>query len=88
MVSLFTAGACIGAGIAGPVGDFVGRRRTISLGCLVFCLGGGLQTGAQNIGYLYSGRALAGFGYVVSDLEKPQRKCQTLTPSLVLDSSL
>lgn len=65
-MSLFTAGACIGAGFAGPSGDYLGRRRTISLGCLIFTLGGGLQTGARTIDYLYSGRFLAGLGYVMS----------------------
>lgn len=72
-MSLFTAGACIGAGCAGPVGDFVGRRRTIALGCLIFVLGGGLQTGAQSIAYLYSGRLLAGFGYVVLAQERKSK---------------
>lgn len=65
-MSLFTAGACIGAGLAGASGDHLGRRRTISLGCFIFTLGGGLQTGARTIAYLYSGRFLAGLGYVIS----------------------
>ena len=33
------------------------------MGAIIFCLGGALQTGAQNIHYMYSGRALAGVGY-------------------------
>lgn len=63
VVSMFTCGAFFGAGFAGPSGDYLGRRKTISLGCLLFCLGGGLQTGAQSLAYLYSGRFFAGFGY-------------------------
>ncbi|KAJ5777456.1 hypothetical protein N7520_000702 [Penicillium odoratum] len=62
VVSMFTTGAFFGAGFAGPSGDYLGRRKTISLGCLFFCLGGGLQTGAQNISFLYAGRFFAGFG--------------------------
>ncbi|KAJ5151922.1 hypothetical protein N7492_010217 [Penicillium capsulatum] len=62
VVSLFTCGAFVGAGLAGPSGDYLGRRKTISLGCLLFCLGGGLQTGAQTVDYLYSGRFFAGVG--------------------------
>lgn len=65
-MALFTAGAFFGAGFAGPSGDYLGRRRTISLGCLIFTLGGGLQTGARTLAYLYSGRFLAGLGYVIS----------------------
>ena len=64
VVSVFTGGAFFGAAAAGPMGDYLGRKRTILAGAIVFLLGGGLQTGAQNLGYLYSGRAIAGLGYV------------------------
>src|ERR1700748_195066 len=56
VVSVFTGGAFIGAGLAGPCGDWLGRKKTILLGALVFILGGGLQTGAQALSYLYAGR--------------------------------
>ena len=59
---MFTTGAFFGAGFAGPVGDYLGRRLTITCGAIIFILGGGLQTGARNIPYLYSGRFFAGFG--------------------------
>ncbi|KAI9041563.1 sugar porter family MFS transporter [Aspergillus affinis] len=62
VVSLFTAGAFFGSAFAGPTGDMLGRRWTITIGCIIFCLGGGLQTGAQTVQYLYSGRFLAGLG--------------------------
>src|SRR3978361_778089 len=62
VVSMFTTGAFFGAALAGPSGDYLGRRWTITIGALIFCLGGGLQTGAQNIGFLWSGRFLAGLG--------------------------
>ena len=44
------------------MGDMLGRRKTILSGAIVFCLGGALQTGAQSLAYLYSGRAIAGLG--------------------------
>ena len=62
VVSMFTTGAFFGAGTGGPSGDFLGRRWTIAVGSLVFCLGGALQTGAENIKYLWGGRFIAGFG--------------------------
>ncbi|KAK3704158.1 hypothetical protein LTR37_013998 [Vermiconidia calcicola] len=62
VVSVFTGGAFVGAGLAGPAGDWLGRKKTILLGALIFILGGGLQTGAQNLSYLYAGRLIAGLG--------------------------
>ena len=62
VVSMFTTGAFFGAAFAGPSGDWLGRRWTIVGGSVIFVLGGSLQTGAQNLGYLWSGRFLAGLG--------------------------
>lgn len=56
VVSAFTGGAFVGAGLAGPVGDLLGRRWTILIGAVIFLLGGGLQTGAQSLNFLYAGR--------------------------------
>ncbi|KAJ5186326.1 hypothetical protein N7449_011090 [Penicillium cf. viridicatum] len=82
VVSLFTAGACVGAGFAGPSGDYLGRRRTISLGCLIFTLGGGLQTGARTIAYLYSGRFLAGLGVGFLTMMIPLYQAEICHPSI------
>lgn len=56
VVSVFTGGAFFGAFGAGPTGDFLGRRKTIMLGAVIFILGGALQTGARALSYLYAGR--------------------------------
>lgn len=64
VTSVFTGGAFFGAIFAGPLGDFSGRKKTILVGAVIFILGGGLQTGAQSLAYLYSGRAIAGLGSV------------------------
>lgn len=83
MVSVFTGGAFFGAMFAGYAGDRIGRKWTIMIGALIFLLGGGLQTGADHINYLYAGRALAGLGYVsCTTLTYPQ-----LTPSASVFSS-
>jgi len=62
VVSMFTTGAFFGAAFAGPSGDWLGRRLTIVIGGIIFILGGALQTGAANLGFLWSGRFLAGLG--------------------------
>ncbi|KAL7267813.1 hypothetical protein RUND412_009583 [Rhizina undulata] len=62
VVSLFTAGAFCGAFFAGYLGDQIGRRGTIACATAVFVLGGGLQAGAQSLGYLQGGRFVAGMG--------------------------
>lgn len=56
VVSVFTGGAFFGAFFAGPCGDWLGRKKTILLGAVIFILGGGLQTGAQSLRFLYAGR--------------------------------
>jgi MFS family permease len=53
VVSVFTGGAFFGAMFAGPSGDYLGRKRTIMLGALIFIVGGALQTAAQSLDYLY-----------------------------------
>lgn len=61
-MSLFTGGAFFGAGLAGPFGDYFGRRWTIFVGALIFIVGAAFQTAAQTINWLYAGRAIAGLG--------------------------
>lgn len=82
VVSMFTTGAFFGAMFAGPIGDYLGRRGTISLGCLFFLLGGGLQTGAVTIHYLWSGRFLAGFGVGFLVMIIPLYQAELAHPSI------
>ncbi|OAL30108.1 hypothetical protein AYO20_08911 [Fonsecaea nubica] len=82
VVSMFTTGAFFGAALAGPSGDYLGRRWTIVLGSIIFCLGGGLQTGAQNISYLWSGRFLAGLGVGFLVMIVPLYQAELAHPSI------
>ncbi|KAI0535334.1 MFS sugar transporter-like protein [Xylaria digitata] len=82
VVSLFTGGAFFGAGFAGLAGDRLGRRLTIMMGALIFILGGGLQTGAQTIDYLYAGRALAGVGVGFLTMIIPVYQSEISHPSI------
>lgn len=82
VVSVFTGGAFIGGGLAGPVGDILGRKKTILLGAIIFLLGGGLQTGAQALSYLYAGRAIAGLGVGFLVMIIPLYQAELAHPSI------
>ncbi|KAF2196575.1 general substrate transporter [Delitschia confertaspora ATCC 74209] len=82
VVSVFTGGAFFGAALGGPLGDRLGRKKTILIGALIFCLGGGLQTGAQTMGYLYSGRAIAGLGVGTLVMIVPLYQAELAHPSI------
>ncbi|KAJ4336665.1 hypothetical protein N0V87_005227 [Didymella glomerata] len=82
VVSVFTGGAFFGAAIAGFLGDKLGRRWTILIGAVVFCLGGALQTGAMSLAYLYSGRAIAGLGVGILCMIIPLYQAELAHPSI------
>jgi len=82
VVSVFTGGGFFGAFFAGPAGDKLGRKKTILMGATIFCLGGGLQTGAQTLSYLYAGRALAGVGVGFLVMIVPLYQAELCHPSI------
>jgi MFS family permease len=85
-VSVFTGGAFFGAAGAGPCGDKYGRKLTILIGAAIFCLGGGLQTGAQTIAYMMAGRAFAGVGFVPSITSNGVARLQWLMKALLVSA--
>lgn len=82
VVSMFTTGAFFGAAFAGPSGDWFGRRLTIMVGAIIFVLGGALQTGGQNLGFLWSGRFLAGLGVGFLTMIVPLYQAELAHPSI------
>jgi MFS family permease len=82
VVSVFTGGAFFGAGLAGPCGDVLGRKKTILVGALIFLLGGALQAGAQALSYLYAGRAIAGIGVGCLVMIVPLYQAELAHPSI------
>lgn len=82
VVSVFTGGAFFGAAIAGLTSDKLGRRWTIAMGSVIFCLGSGLQSGAQNLGYLYSGRVIAGLGVGILVMIVPLYQAEIAHPQI------
>ncbi|KAF4592161.1 regulator of conidiation [Ophiocordyceps camponoti-floridani] len=62
VVSVLSAGTVVGALLAAPAGDSLGRRLTLLLAVAVFCVGAVCQVCAAAIPLLLVGRALAGVG--------------------------
>lgn len=66
----------------GSLADWVGRRAAILAGCITFLIGGGIQTGAQSISYMYGGRFLAGMGIGMLAMLAPLYQSEIAHPSI------
>jgi len=62
IVSILSAGTFFGALIAADFADFIGRRTTIIIGCLIYIIGVVLQIASHGLGLLVAGRLVAGLG--------------------------
>ncbi|KAI8071278.1 general substrate transporter [Gongronella butleri] len=62
IVALYEIGCAMGAFSTGFIGDRLGRRKTIRLGCLILCIGAILQTAAVDVGMMIFARILTGVG--------------------------
>jgi MFS transporter, SP family, sugar:H+ symporter len=62
IVSILSAGTFFGALISGQAAEWIGRRITIMLSCLIFAIGIAVQVAATNVNTLVGGRLVAGLG--------------------------
>ncbi|UNI23129.1 glucose transporter [Purpureocillium takamizusanense] len=62
IVAILSAGTVVGALLAAPAGDSLGRRITLVISVGVFCIGAICQVCADAVPLLLVGRALAGVG--------------------------
>lgn len=60
--SILSAGNFFGAIAAGDIADFIGRRMTIILGCVIFSVGCILETASTGLAVMVVGRLIAGAG--------------------------
>ncbi|KAL0065168.1 Plasma membrane low glucose sensor [Marasmius tenuissimus] len=62
IVSILSAGTFFGALLGAPLGDFLGRKGGVIVGCLVFAVGVAMQTAAMHVALFVVGRVFAGLG--------------------------
>lgn len=62
LVSALELGAWFGALFCGWLADKISRKYSMLVAVVIFTLGTGLQTGAQNPGMLFAGRVVGGIG--------------------------
>ncbi|CAM1502544.1 Fc.00g045280.m01.CDS01 [Cosmosporella sp. VM-42] len=66
IVSILSCGTFFGAIIAGDVADWIGRKWTVILGCLIYMIGVVIQmvtgAGGDTLGVIVAGRLIAGLG--------------------------
>ncbi|KAK4675137.1 hypothetical protein QC764_0074860 [Podospora pseudoanserina] len=62
ITSILSAGTFFGSLAAGDLADWIGRKFTVILGCMVFIVGVVLQTASASLGLIVAGRLVAGFG--------------------------
>jgi MFS family permease len=62
IVALYEIGCMIGALSTGRIGDWLGRRKTIRLGCVILCVGAILQTAAVDCPMMIVARIITGVG--------------------------
>ncbi|OQD75789.1 hypothetical protein PENDEC_c006G00188 [Penicillium decumbens] len=55
-------GAVAGALILSPSNEYLGRRMSIIVSCILYTVGAGLEAGAINFGMIFSGRFILGMG--------------------------
>lgn len=62
MVAILEIGAFISSLFAASLADTKGRRRTMLIGAITFCVGGVIQTVTWSYNMMCLGRIVSGFG--------------------------
>lgn len=62
IVALFNIGCLGGCFISAVWGNYLGRKRAITLGCFIMIVGGVIQASTYTAGQLIAGRIVSGIG--------------------------
>jgi sugar porter (SP) family MFS transporter len=78
IVSMLSIGTLIGALIAAPIADGIGRKHSVIVWCAIFCVGMIVQISATDKWYqVMMGRMVAGFGVGALSLLVPMYQAET-----------
>ncbi|EEF30971.1 sugar transporter, putative [Ricinus communis] len=73
--------ALVGSLLAGRTSDYIGRRYTIVISCIIFMLGSVLMGYGPNYGILLTGRCIAGIGVGFALMIAPVYSAEVSSPS-------
>ncbi|RBR18755.1 uncharacterized protein FIESC28_05896 [Fusarium coffeatum] len=77
IVGILSLGAVVGSILAAPLGDTIGRRKTLLAAVVTFCIGAIFQVCAQATPMLLVGRALAGVAVGATSVLVPLYQSET-----------
>jgi sugar porter (SP) family MFS transporter len=81
IVSSYYLGAVFGAVFSRFIGDRIGRRRAIMLGCTFLTVGGALQASASTLTHMIIGRIVGGIGTGLNTTAIPMWQVETCKQS-------
>lgn len=62
LTSILELGAWVGTLLNGYLADAMGRRQTVVVAVVIFCVGVIVQACTKNAGYVFAGRFVTGLG--------------------------
>ncbi|OAP59076.1 hypothetical protein AYL99_06374 [Fonsecaea erecta] len=78
IVAMLSIGTLIGALVAAPIADFIGRRLSVTLWCVIFCIGNIVMISSEHHWYqIMMGRWVAGLGVGALSLLVPMYMAET-----------
>jgi len=80
IVSTYDIGCILGALMTIFVGDVLGRRKTIALGCVFVVIGGTIQSSSYSLAQMIVGRVIAGLGIGMNSAAVPIWQSETCKP--------
>jgi sugar porter (SP) family MFS transporter len=82
IVSTYTLGCIFGALLTMFLGDVLGRRKSVALGCSFLTVGGLIQATAFSLPHMIVGRIIGGLGIGINTTTIPMWQSETCKPSL------